>query len=292
MEVIVINDGSTDQTMDICMAYAENNGEIRYFEQENHGLATTRNVGLRMARGEYISFVDADDFVSPDYLDYLFKLLQTGEYGISACNHWICRGEKRRMRFRSSVLMTSLSPQQACCHILYDQYPDVSAWGKLYARTVFDSLEYPDGCLFEDTYRIAELLMAGKGIVYGGKPQYFYRIQPDSLSRGRFSSNKLDYLDAVDHMTEVMSEHSGGLGKGIVRRRMHALLSTRRYLVKCNGTETEVRDDLERKIRAGSAEVLRDTRAPLRDKIGILSVCLGTRFYDALWTAYERARRI
>jgi glycosyltransferase involved in cell wall biosynthesis len=292
IEVILINDGSTDQTKDICIAFAGNNKRIRYFEQENHGLATTRNVGISMANGEYISFVDADDVVSPDYLDYLYTLLQTGECDISACNHWICRGTRQRQRFCSPERVMRLSPKDAYGHILYDQYPDVSAWGKLYARTVFDGLEYPDGCLFEDTYRIAELLMAGRGIIYGGKPQYFYRIQTDSLSRGRFTASKLDYLDAVDHMTEFMRAQSDGLEKGIARRNMHALLSTRRYLVKCHDDETVVRDDLERRIRVGASEVLIDIRAPLRDKIGILSVCLGTRFYDALWTAYERARRI
>lgn len=290
--MILINDGSTDLTKDICAAYAESNRKIRYFEQENHGLATTRNIGLHMARGEYISFVDADDFVSADYLEYLYALLQTGKFDMSACNHWICRGSRQRIRFQSPELIVSLSPDQAYFRILYDQYPDVSAWGKLYARSVFDGIQYPDGCLFEDTYRIAEILMAGKGIVYGGTPQYFYRIQTDSLSRGRFAANKLDYLDAVDHMTQVMRTYADGLEHGITRRRMHALLSTRRYLVQCSGDETAARDDLERRIRAGAAEVLRDAHAPLRDKIGIISVGLGTRIYDVLWTAYERVRKI
>jgi len=291
-EIILMNDGSTDHTPEICCAYAQKDSRIHYHKQENHGLAATRNLGIRASKGSYISFVDADDWVEPTYLAYLLTLLQTAHCAVSACNHWIDRGSKSQPRFAVSDSQISLTPQEAFFNLLYDRSPDVSAWGKLYQREVLDGIQYPESRLFEDTYRIAEVLLAAGSLVYGGKPQYHYRIQTDSLSRGRFSQSKLDYLSAVDHMTGIIAAHSKGLENAIARRKMHALLSTRRYMIGCNGAETEIRDELDRQIRAGAAEVLWDAQAPLRDKVGILSVKMGTGVYDAFWKIYERIRSV
>jgi glycosyltransferase involved in cell wall biosynthesis len=290
-EVVLINDGSTDQTPAICSAYACKESRIRYITQENHGLAAARNIGVQASEGDYICFADADDWVEPTYLSYLYELLLTSHCLISACNHWICRGSALKPRFPVSDSQRVLTPQEAFRHILYDHCPDVSAWGKLYTKSVLREIRYPESRLFEDTYRIAEIILAGGGLAYGSKPQYFYRIRRESLSRGGFSQSKLDYLSAVDHMTEVMAAHCEGLEKGIARRKMHALLSVRRSFVGCGGAETEIRDMLERRIRDGAALTLRDMRSPLRDKAGVLSVLMGAGVYDAMWKAYEGIRR-
>ena len=290
-EVILINDGSTDDTPDICHSFAYKDDRIKYFEQNNQGLAATRNIGIRKAKGTYISFVDADDWIEPTYLAYLFELMKNTNYGISACNHWIWRNLKPRPRFVISDSQSILTPQETFLNILYDRYPDVSAWGKLYQREILKGIQYPEGCLFEDTYRIADVLLASGGIIYGSKPQYHYRISSQSLSRGKFGIDKLDYLYAVNHMSEVIASHYDGLEKGIARCKMHALLSTRRHLIGCSSAETDIRDSLEKQIRAGSAVILRDRQAPCRDKTGIVSVLLGSKVYDAFWKVYEGIRR-
>lgn len=291
LEVVLVNDGSTDGTAKICEAYAAKDARIRYFEQQNQGLAATRNILLRAAQGELVSFVDADDYVEPTYLSYLWTLMQASQCGVSACNHWICRGLRMRPRFSAEDSQVTLTPQEAFANILYDLYPDVSACAKLYKKDIFEKVVYPSGRLFEDTFCIAEILLAGDGLIYGGKPQYHYQIHADSLSRGRFSRHKLDYVAAVDHMTEIMRAHCNGMEAGMNRRKMHALLSTRRYLVGCSLDEVEIRDRLEAQIRVGAAHILRDRHSPVRDKIGVLSVMMGTKVYDALWTAYERIRK-
>lgn len=291
LEIVLINDGSTDRTPDLCAAYARRESRIRYISQENRGLAASRNVGVRAAEGEYISFVDADDRAEPTYLVYLYELLQAFHGSVSACNHWICRGKGKRPRFPVSETAVFLTPERAFRHILYDGCPDVSAWGKLYAKRVLREISYPEGRLFEDAFRIAEILLAGGGVVCGGRPQYNYHIREQSLSHGGFNPSKMDYLAAVDHMTEVMAARCEGLDRGIARRKMHALLSVRRSFVGCSPEETEIRDTLEQRIRAGAAGALGDMRAPLRDKIGVLSVLLGAGAYDALWKTYEGIRR-
>lgn len=292
VEIVLINDGSTDNTAEICKAYAKKDGRIRYFEQPNQGLSATRNIGVRHARGDLVSFVDADDDVAPTYLSYLWSLLQSSHCKISACNHWICREPKQKTRFPVEESHIILTPQSAFANILYDRCPDVSAWGKLYQKDVLEAILYPQSRVFEDTFRIAEILLAGGGLVYGGQPQYYYRIQSDSLSRGTFNKRKLDYIAAVDHMTEVMAAHCAGLENGISRRKMHALLSVRRYMVGCSAVDLQLREDLERRIREGALKVLRDAQAPCRDKISILSILIGAGAYDTLWKAYEKLRRL
>ena len=292
MEILLINDGSADSTPAVCGAYAQRDRRIRYISQENQGLAATRNIGIQAARGEYLSFVDADDWVEPTYLSYLYELLQANRGSVSACNHWVCRERGKKPRFGNAPSAAFLPPEAAFRHILYDRFPDVSAWGKLYARDVFKEIAYPQGYLFEDTFRIAEIILAGGGVVFGGAPQYSYRILPNSISRGKQAGGRPDFLLAVEHMTDVMAAGRPELSAGIARRRMHAMLSVRRGFVGCGETDAAARDSLERKIRGGAAGVLKDLRAPLRDKAGILSVLLGPGAYDALWRAYEGMRKV
>lgn len=290
-ELLLIDDGSTDGSAAICDQYAASDPRVRVLHTENAGLSCARNTGLRNAGGELISFVDADDWVDEGYLAALYNALDRGKAAISACNHWIVPDSGTpRSRFPIDGKRCELSVREAYEGVLYHCVPDVSAWGKLYRREVFKGIRYPDGHVFEDTYRIAELLQNAGGVSYCPDVLYHYRFRGDSISKKLSTARMHDFIAAVDHMTGIILSGCPELLRGCERRKMHALLSVRRFYIDCDSKNAAERNALNRQIRRGSWPVLTDRHAPLRDKIGIAAAFAGHRVFDLLWKRYSKAR--
>ena len=290
IELILVDDGSTDGSGEICDGYANQDARVRVIHQPNMGVSAARNSGISAARGERISFVDADDWVENDYLSYLSDLLDQQHVAISACNHFVYAKSRDYAKFPPNEQACTLDLRQALDHILYHLPPDVSPWGKLYQASVFQSLRYPEGKIFEDTYRIADLLCAAGTIAYGPLPKYHYRYHRQTLSKGALPELNWDFLDAVDHMIRVIRAHYPDLDAGCARRRVHAALSIRRLLVHAPDSALADLERVQTIICAGAKTVLRDRRAPVRDKIGILLSLAGRRIFDTVWGIYDRIR--
>lgn len=290
-ELILVDDGSGDACPALCARYAAQDARVRVIRQENRGVSAARNAGLNAARGEYLAFVDADDWVEPTYLSYLLELLARNHVRLSACNHFVFARGKDHAKYPASNAVEKLSLRQAMERVLYHQPPDVSAWGKLYHRSLFETLRYPEGKIFEDTYLIADLLSASGDIAYGGVPLYHYRYLSRSLSKGAFQEKNWDYPEAVDHLNAAVLQRFPDLAAGCTRRRVHAALSIRRLLVHADAASAQDIARCESIIHAGAKAVLGDRRAPLRDKAGILLTRAGRRVFDCAWGLYERIRR-
>ena len=286
-EIVVIDDGSTDGTAAILAGYAAKDARIQVIHQENRGLASARNRAIRESRGNYLTFLDSDDSLLPDYLSALYTAIQNNGVPCVACNHYIVRGNSRELRFDAQEFMT-ISAEQALENILYHGIPDVSAWGKLYARDLLEQIHYPDGALYEDTYVIADVLLAAGKIAFIPEPLYEYILSDTSISRTCKDGHVWDFCNAVDHMLETVSTHLPDCEAGCIRRRAHAIMSTMRTLdpKKHKAEWKKAHADLCRY----ALPVLKDPRAPKRDKLGILAALPGQRIYRLVWGMYEKMR--
>jgi glycosyltransferase involved in cell wall biosynthesis len=290
IEVILVDDGSPDGSGAICDVYATADARVRVLHQQNKGVSAARNAGLSQAKGAYISFVDADDWVEPDNLSYLLKILLDHDVALSVCNHFVFARERDHAKYPVKREVTVLAQRQSAENLLYHLPPDASPWGKLYVKELFDELRYPEGMLFEDTYLIAEVIFAAGDLAFGGEPKYHYRFHEQTISKGTPVGKRWDYLLAVDHLAESVLLRYPDLSAGCTRRRVHAALSIRRLLVHA---ETSADEDLARCtaiIRAGAKSVLLDPRAPLRDKAGVLLALAGPRIFDRFWDIYGKIR--
>ena len=289
-EIVAVDDGSQDGSVRICEEYARADHRIRLIRQANQGVSAARNTCLRESRGEYLTFVDSDDWVEPQYLEELLGACRRYRVPLSACNHWIEGAKEKRVCFPKQPSQI-FSARQACENVLYHRPPDVSPWGKLYRRQILMQIRYPEGKYYEDTYCIADVLLQAGQMAYLARPLYHYCIHGESISRGQFQPAKLQFLEAVDHMTHRVEQQFPELEDGVKRRKVHAALSVRRYLVDCPQQAKGIRKELEREIRCQAGSVLRDPRAPLRDKVGVCSVLAGPKVYDLLWKIYKQHLR-
>ena len=185
-ELILVNDGSTDSSGLICQEYAEKDARIRYYEKENGGLSDARNYGIDRVQGEYITFIDSDDWVTKTYIEELYSKLQHYNADVSISNYF-CFQESNATFYKH---VFEPWEKEYDSKYLLENYFDIqggyfflsTAWGKLYKKSLFEWLRFAKGITSEDaalTYKIYDL--ADK-IVYFHKDSYCYRQRKGSIS--------------------------------------------------------------------------------------------------------------
>ena len=289
-ELILVDDGATDGSGAICDAYGEKDRRVRVVHQQNGGLSAARNTGIGAASGTYLTFIDADDYVASSYLRYLLTLMGSAE-GCKVCqaNHFVVRGVKA-VPSAPETGVTVFTQTAACEAVLYHDRVDVSAWGKLYHRSVFDRLRFPAGKLYEDTFLFGHILLQTPVYVYGGQGQYYYVQREDSIVHRGFSPETLSYLDAVEELTATALQIDPALGMACDRRRVHARLSVLRYMDRCPQAYRTERDRLRREALALAPVVCALPRTPRRDRLALTLLRLGWMPFYRGWQLYNRFR--
>ncbi len=202
-EIVLVDDGSTDQSGSICDAYAAEHRCIRVIHQENAGLAQVRNVSLAAAQGEYITFVDSDDAIEPTYLEVLMRDLEENGADIAICSWSEVSDDGVRSELSWDLKEKGLQvweTQQAVKSLLYQKGIDNNSWGKLYTREVLQGVVFPAGRVYEDIATTYKILLKGKRICYRPEPLYLYTSNAAGISQSEFSPRRMDLIDMAEGM--------------------------------------------------------------------------------------------
>jgi glycosyltransferase involved in cell wall biosynthesis len=199
-ECIIINDGSTDNSGNICDEYAEKDKRIKIIHKKNGGVSSARNAGLDIAKGEWIVFVDGDDWVDEKYLEFLYGNAVTCNVDVSICGVNVFE-DGLIYHSDKSVSSVTLTPKEAIL-IMFDIKASFSGFSvnKLFKKQLLDknSLKYDESVSYmEDVRFFYELFkMAGK-IYYSSQPYYFYRQINTSVTRQAGFTTAVDTAIAV-----------------------------------------------------------------------------------------------
>lgn len=199
MEVILIDDGSTDDSGRMCDMYAKQYKEIRVIHQVNAGLSAARNAGIEVARGEFFTFVDSDDMVMPGFFQTAMRLLKKYQADFIAFSHERCEAEetwggKKALSRKGNVKVYEESVQKMEKFLLGREIGTM-AWAKFYHRALFENIRYPVGKYHEDVFTTYKLVDRAERIVTTTQPGYWYRKNPQSIMTGRFSIKRLDSIE-------------------------------------------------------------------------------------------------
>lgn len=199
LEIIMIDDGSTDESGAMCDHYAASDQRVRTLHQVNAGLASARNAGLDRASGEYVTFVDSDDWVTEVYIEHLLQLATKFDAEITSCAYFRSQSEAGSPGRAGSI--RCLSSRDALV-ALTSEYRNqlVIVTSKLYQRGLFESLRFPSGRLHEDQFLSFRLLDRAHRVVLSSDREYFYRQRSDSIMAAGFSVK--GSLDAVAAFVE------------------------------------------------------------------------------------------
>lgn len=195
LEIILVDDGSPDNCGTMCDAWAEKDSRIRVIHKENGGLSDARNAGLEIASGEYIAFVDSDDWVSSEFLQELFETLQNTHSDIVEC-------EILRTTGIVSGPLTEIgksnnyTPKEALKLLIEDRIFHQYVWNKLYRKEVMDSISFAIGKTNEDEFWTYQVFGRANRVTKLNKPLYFYFQRSDSIMGAQYSLRRLDALEA------------------------------------------------------------------------------------------------
>lgn len=201
LEILLIDDGSTDNSGKICDDYAKRDTRIRVIHQVNQGLAEVRNVGIREAKGEYVQFVDGDDWIDPETIGTCYTLSQ--EYNADiVCFRYVHEYENGKQSYENNNYDHSpllMNTSEALSAVLLPQYVDVSSWNKLIRKELFRGIEYPVGKTGEDGYTTYKFVAKAERILITSNVFYHYFKRDGSISRSitlsANSKNSSEYAD-------------------------------------------------------------------------------------------------
>lgn len=185
LEIILVDDGSPDGCPAICDEYAAKDSRIVVIHKENGGLSDARNAGLDICKGEYISFVDSDDWVADCFIEVHFKSILDTNAEISICNYIRTSSSYSATIKANEVNKKVLSPTEAVKKLWSEEETTfVTAWGKIYKSNLWKEIRFPKGLIHEDEYTSYKLLYKAKKTVFINIPLYCYYQRPDSIMAG------------------------------------------------------------------------------------------------------------
>ena len=211
LEIILVASTSPDNSVEICDEYAEKNKRISVIHCPANGLSDGRNRGIDAAHGEYLSFIDSDDFIAPEFIQALYDIIV--EYECDIAQGGFLRVPETQNTIPDSVksdseysISTYTNKEMLMKMNSYGTYI-VMTWNKLYHRSLFSEIRFPVGKLYEDVATSYKLFYSAKKIGSFLKPMYFYRQVPTSIMGQPYSSKRLDALeharDAVTFFKEL-----------------------------------------------------------------------------------------
>lgn len=256
-EIILVDDGSEDNSGIICDEYKENNDRIKVMHKSNGGLSDARNSGIELATGKYIVFVDSDDFVDETMVDYLYNLVQRNNAEIGICDPVHCY-PNMEYKFEYQTKQICYNSEEAIKEMLYQTSFLVCACGKIYLRSVFDNIKFTKGILFEDSALMYLLFDRVDKIVYGNAKLYGYIHRENSITTNNFSRRDCDILSICNEMDEYFKNRSS-ITRSLSAYHISAAL--RIYMnAPRNGNFKKEISDCEQYINDNINDVLSDKR--------------------------------
>lgn len=205
LDIVIIENGSRDNSPAICDEYEKKDARIRAFHGENEGISAARNKGLSLAKGDFITFVDSDDYIEPDYCEGLLRLLLENGAGLSCGAIRDVYKDNENARQETSVTKI-YSPREALSEMLRGKMINGSLTCKLYRREIICGKEFPVGLTYEDAWLLPDIILDAGRISVTDRTYYTYWHRADSITTAKFSERALDAIKAYRHVHEVVEK--------------------------------------------------------------------------------------
>ena len=286
LEIILVDDGSTDSCAEICDAYAKADNRITVIHKKNAGLASSRNAGLKIIKGDFFAFVDADDYILPDFVEKLVELAVKDKSDIVACDYLCADGGVTRVFYKSKQ---KLSSKKVLNDFLYRKIEFGSTCTKLY-NSKLRFIQNENIIMYEDQLFTIDCLMNSEYISVIPEGMYYYRYNKNGIMHNTTESSK--YFLALKTANEKYKQH---LSDSLIAAPMRCLIVSYAFfsmlgIIKCNGTSDEISycKDIIKKYRH---TVLFDRKASVKTRLACLLSYFGNNTIAIVYKAYKHARR-
>lgn len=281
IEILVIDDGSTDSTNAIVKELSSKYSFIKLYELPHNGVAHVRNIGIEVASGDFISFIDADDTVDFDYLSYLMDQLVTFKTDISSCQHSVVKRNGKTQSYEINDISKIYSSRDWLKKMLVRDHLDLTCCAKLYKKSIFDGIRFPEGKLFEDSSTIYKTIMESEAIAVGSKSKYNYILRNSSITTSGFNNGKFDLIFATDSMVDGITQKFPELYSEAILRMSWCYVSVLNSLLLSNNAREFNREItiLQKGITSNRELINSDLNMDKRLKATTYALRFGISFY-------------
>ena len=282
LEIILVDDGSTDMSGRICDDLTEKDERIVVYHKENGGLSDARNYGLDRYHGEYITFIDSDDLVPTNYIEYLYQLIlsdEKAEVSIVGEQSFITKvpNEVHTNDIEESVMTAEQTIKEMALQNRFGH----EACGKLFKRDIWRKCRFPK-VLYEDYATIFYIIAQTTDCVYGAGTKYYYRKRPGSIMNTGFQPKQMVLLDIADRVTDwVVGQYPN----------THEEMAIRKTVTYCkvlkNSMDARVDVSDEKRmiyeIKRVASSFLRYKQARMIDKIKVATLCVSKKLFYCVY---------
>ena len=265
LEIILVDDGSPDRCGEICDEWVKKDNRIKVIHKENGGLSDARNAGIEIAKGEYLSFIDSDDYVNKDFIKILYNLLIENNSDISMCG--VCETKKDedinkeigKGNIRNILSKNALEGKE---HVY------CVAWNKLYKKSIFKNIRYPKGKIHEDVAVIYKIMYYSEKISITDSKLYFYFSAPESIMRSKFSEKRLEILDALKDSYEFfIKRNEENYAYFVLMDFLNTILALYKECYLLEEDKKKVKRDLRKKYKKTYKKVISNSNTSLKMKL-------------------------
>lgn len=189
LEVILVDDGSTDNSGKICDEYSLKDNRIRVIHKSNKGLSDTRNKGIEIAQGEYLSFVDSDDYIDRDMIRYIVENMEQNKCDIGICG-WFLEREKDISICKFECSKMIINSEKCIEYLLSNNSFDNFMCNKIFKKKLFKNIRFPVGKKLEDLSVLYKIISEAESIYIESKPLYYYVLHDNSITSNLY--NQID----------------------------------------------------------------------------------------------------
>lgn len=278
IEIIVVDDGSKDNSLEIAKEIAKKDNRIKIYSKENGGLSSARNYGIQKSSGKYIGFIDSDDYASKNMFSTLIEMLEDNNAQIAVCGWYLVENDIiRECNFKSErkVLTSEQAMDMLLNHVSFDNF----ACNKLFDKNLFENIKFPEGKFLEDLYTIYKLINKSDKIVVDSTPLYYYVLHENSITSNLNKEVNIETFDAFENRKNDLLIMYPKLSNKI---KSNYFTACKTYFITSINSKTKHKDferKMIRQMRNNIRYVWLDDSIPARVKISSTLISIFTYTY-------------
>lgn len=298
LEIILVNDGSTDNSGEICNWYKERDQRVKVIHKINGGLSSARNAGLEIASGDYIAFVDSDDWLVEDIYEHCVNLMETVGCDVVDFQCVFVNNNSTNLTSDEKFKIQVVEGKQILYDYLYrgqvEKVP-FTVWRKLYKRNLFENIRFPEGKINEDITTNYRVLMKASKLVHTNKVGYYYFQDSLSLSRNILTKKDFDLIDAAKELVYLTNNETNSDIKYLARVKLARSYFSLLAKIAFYGIDDKELDykkvirSLTRKLRQNYF-LLMGSPVPINRKLMITAMCVNINLIKYPLSLYKKIR--
>ena len=279
LEIILVNDGSTDNSGQICDELAKKDSRIRVIHKKNGGLSDARNVGINEAKSDLIGFIDSDDYIDEDMYEVLMNNLKDANADLSMCGHYDVYNNVPEEQVADKKIW-ELSSKDAIKMVMGAKILSVTAVNKLYKKSLFSDLKFEIGKIAEDAFIMIKLLDKCNVVVATNEKKYYYVHRENSITTQKFSTKFLNVIEAYEQNRKIILEKYPEL-QDVAQMRMNwaYFYVLDRLLLDKEYNDKKLENKLISYLKNHSRDILKDSLFTKGRKIGFIALLLNRNLY-------------